>query len=58
MLKEPWLAIVIIIGILAVLGKCVEMQYYRKQHLQLKEEFRLLEEETNYIKYNNMDNVV
>ncbi len=58
MLNEPWLAIVIIIAILAVIGKCLEIQYYRKQHLQLKEEVRLIEEEANCIKYNNMENVV
>ena len=57
MLNEPWLAFVIIIGILATIGKCLEMKYYHDKFRLLKEEMVLLEN-TNYIRFDNSgDNV-
>ena len=57
MLNEPWFAFVIIIGILATIGKCLEMKYYHDKFRLLKEEMVLLEN-TNYIRFDNSgDNV-
>ena len=55
MLNEPWFALVIIIGILAVIGKCVEMKYYHDKFRLLREEMSL--ENTNYISFNSDENL-
>ena len=52
MINEPWFALVIIIGILAVLGKCLEMKYYHDRFRLLREEMSILEN-TNYIRFEN-----
>jgi len=52
MLNEPWLAIVIIFGILAIIGKCLEMKHYHHKFRLLREEMVLLEN-TNYLRFEN-----
>jgi len=52
MLSEPLLTVVIIIGILAVIGKCVEIKFYYDKFRLLKEECTL-SHNTNYINYNS-----
>ena len=51
MLDEPWITIVIIFGILAIIGKCLEMKYYHDKFRLLREEVKL--ETTNYISFEN-----
>lgn len=52
MLNEPWLAVVIIFGILAIIGKCLEMKHYHHKFRLLREEMVLLEN-TNYLSFEN-----
>jgi len=52
MLNEPWLALVFIIGILAIIGKCFEMKYYHHKFRLLREEMSILGN-TNYISFEN-----
>ncbi len=48
------LALVIIVGILAVLGKCLEMKYYHDTFRLLREEFKdAILGNTNYISFND-----
>ena len=52
MLNEPWFALVIIIGILAVIGKCVEMKYYHDKFRLVREELRnSILGNTNYLSF-------
>jgi hypothetical protein len=54
MLNEPWLAFVIIIGILATIGKCLEIKYYHDKFRLVKEELKeSILETSNYISFNN-----
>ena len=52
MLNEPWLAVVIIFGILAVIGKCLEMKYYQDKFRLVREELKnSILGNTNYLSF-------
>ncbi len=54
MLNEPWLAFVIIIGILATIGKCLEYKYYHDKFRLVREELKeSILGNTNYIRFEN-----
>ena len=50
MINEPWFTIIMIICILAFIGKCLEIRYHCNK--SKRNEIKLLENE-NYIKYNS-----
>jgi hypothetical protein len=59
MLNEPWFALVIIIGILAVIGKCLEMKYYHDKFRLLREELKdSILGNTNYIRFDNPEDSI
>lgn len=54
MLDEPWITIVIIFGILAIIGKCLEMKYYHDKFRLVREELKeSILGNTNYLSFEN-----